>query len=443
MNVIYLHSHDTGRWIQPYGYPVSTPHLDHFARRATIFRKAFAAAPTCSPSRAALLTGMSAHRAGMIGLAHRGFELTHPEQHLAAHLNQAGYHTVLAGEQHETKKDPHLIGYQEILPVPPRSGPPGAWSQKLVDCTVEFLRKPQTRPFFLSVGFFMTHREFPKLEKTKESDYLTPPCPLPDHPDSRHDFLEYQAAAKILDDGVGQILRVLEETGLAKNSLILFTTDHGPAFPGMKSTLYDTGIGISWLMDFPNNPKSGGCVDALVSHLDFFPTVCELTGIPKPDRLEGKSLLPLLRGEVSSIREELFAEVTFHAAYEPMRAIRTERYKYIRRYGNLRTTLGNVDDGLTKSVLMKNGWDQIVHAPEELYDLVLDPGEKQNRILDPSLATIRDSLSKRLHQWMSETQDPLLNDQKVPLPAGARINHPETTSPGENRFVTPSEHLLL
>src|SRR6478609_3814802 len=91
LNVVYIHSHDTGRCMEPYGFPISMPAYQRIAREGIVFRRAFSASPTCSPSRAALLTGQSPHSAGMLGLAHRGFSLTEPSQHLAAYLGQHGY----------------------------------------------------------------------------------------------------------------------------------------------------------------------------------------------------------------------------------------------------------------------------------------------------------------------------------------------------------------
>src|SRR5665811_1616277 len=113
-NILYLHSHDTGRYIQPYGYGLRSPNLQRLAETGVTFRQAFCAAPTCSPSRASLLTGQSAHSSGMLGLAHRGFRLNDPSQHLAATLRDAGYETVLAGVQHVTSGDPEELGYTRV-----------------------------------------------------------------------------------------------------------------------------------------------------------------------------------------------------------------------------------------------------------------------------------------------------------------------------------------
>src|SRR4051812_34267929 len=139
-NIVYLHSHDTGRHIQPYGHQVPTPNLQRLADEGLLFRQAFSAAPVCSPSRAALLTGEYSHSNGMLGLAHRGFRLADYDHHLVHTLRDAGYTSRLVGEQH-IAADPRAIGYDEIAatiePLPPA-------------------------PFFLDVGFTDTHRPFPE-----------------------------------------------------------------------------------------------------------------------------------------------------------------------------------------------------------------------------------------------------------------------------------------
>src|SRR5579884_4288160 len=99
-NILYMHSHDTGRYVQPYGYAIPTPNIQRLAEEGVLFRRAFCTAPTCSPSRASLLTGQYAHCCGMLGLVNRGFELAHPERHLAHTLRAAGYRTILMGVQH-------------------------------------------------------------------------------------------------------------------------------------------------------------------------------------------------------------------------------------------------------------------------------------------------------------------------------------------------------
>ncbi|HEU4846636.1 MAG TPA: sulfatase-like hydrolase/transferase, partial [Rubrobacteraceae bacterium] len=115
-NILYVHSHDTGRWVRPYGHAVRTPNIQRLAEEGVIFRKAFCAAPTCSGSRACLLTGQYAHSNGMVGLAHRGFSLNDYRHHIVHTLHELGYWSALVGEQHISKM-PEVIGYDEVIKI--------------------------------------------------------------------------------------------------------------------------------------------------------------------------------------------------------------------------------------------------------------------------------------------------------------------------------------
>ncbi len=128
-------------------------------------------------------------------------------------------------------------------------------------------------------------------------------------------------------------------------------------FPGAKATLYDRGLGVMLILRGPPPFQGGRVLDAMVSHIDLYPTVCDHLGIERPAFLQGVSLMPLVRGETDSVRDEIFAGSTWHAAYEPQRAIRTTRHKFIRRWGERRTpVLPNVDDGPSKELLLEHGW---------------------------------------------------------------------------------------
>ncbi|RIK46894.1 MAG: sulfatase, partial [Chloroflexi bacterium] len=212
-HIVYLHSHDTGRWLQPYGYAVATPNLQRLAEEGVLFRRAFCAAPTCSPSRAALLTGQCAHASGMIGLAHRGFRLRDERQHLAHYLRDAGYTTVLCGMQHVTR-DPHGTGYTRVLELANRS------AAVVAPAAADFLRSRPAAPFFLDVGFEETHRDFPS---GGDGRYVQPPRPLPDAPEIRQDTADFIRSAHDLDLGIGQVLAALEESGLTDNTLVIYT----------------------------------------------------------------------------------------------------------------------------------------------------------------------------------------------------------------------------
>ena len=438
-NILYLHSHDTGRYIQPFGRAVPTPNLQRLAEDGVLFRQAFCAAPVCSASRSALLTGQSPHSAGMIGLAHRGFRLNDYSQHLVQFLGAAGYHTALAGVQHEAPAPGTLIGYHQILPV--RSGR----SADIAAAAEAFLGQPAYRtpavepdqPFFLSVGFGDTHRVFPDRDPRDDPRYILPPAPLPDLPEVREDMAQFMGSARSLDDAIGRVLAALAQ-GSANDTLVIATTDHGIAFPGMKCTLTDHGLGVHLILRWlpgkmPGDPApftGGQVVDAMVSHLDIYPTLCELLGLAEPGWLQGRSLLPLLRGEAQTLHEELFGEVTYHAAYEPMRSVRTARWKYIRRFGGPRRVLPNTDDSPSKTALLARGWGETPLPVEQLFDLAFDPNEAHNLAGDAAHAGPLAEMRSRLERWMHDTHDPLL-DGAVPAPPGALVNDPEGLSPQE------------
>jgi arylsulfatase A-like enzyme len=424
-NIVYLHSHDTGRYIQPYGYAVPTPNLQSFAEQGVLFRQAFCVAPTCSPSRAALLTGVSAHESGMLGLAHRGFRLRDPSWHMAHWLAAVGYETILGGVSHVAPhRELETLGYTTLLrPADHHASTLGPLGVQ----TIDRLADRPDRPFFLDLGFHETHREFP-TEQSDDARYTRAPAILPDTPQTRADFAAYRASARMLDQAYGMILDRLEARGLAHQTLVMITTDHGIAFPDMKCSLSDHGTGVLLMMRGPGF-SGGRVIDPMVTHLDIFPTLARAIDAPAPARLSGKPLQPLVDGSVSSLHEEVFSEVTFHASYEPKRSIRTERYRYVRRIGGYdHPVLPNTDAGPSKDAWLDAGWRETMVAREALFDLVFDPAERFNRIADPTLNDVRESLLGRLDAWMRQTNDPLLAGEVRP-PSGSTLNPVEDTHP--------------
>jgi N-sulfoglucosamine sulfohydrolase len=413
-NIVYLHSHDTGRHIQPYGHQVPTPNIQRLADQGLLFRQAFSAAPVCSGSRAALLTGEYSHANGMLGLAHRGYRLADYDHHLVHTLKQAGYTSTLIGEQH-VAADPKDIGYDDIVELRSHQ------ASEVAPAAAKILREA-IGPYFLSVGFFETHRDFFEPTSVRDALYSLPPANLPDTAATRRDMAAYKASARALDQGVGTVLDAIEDD----NTLVIFTTDHGLAFPGAKATLTDRGIGVLLIVRGPGGFTGGRVSDALVSQIDLFPTITELLGIQRPDWVRGKSLLPLTSRGADEVNDAVFAEITFHAAYEPQRAVRTRRYKYIRRYE--RPVLANIDDSPSKDYLLAHGLAERDAPEEQLYDLVFDPNEADNIVEDePEIAA---ELRARLHAWMEETGDPLLDGPVAPAP-GTEYNSADQRSPSD------------
>lgn len=428
-NILYIHSHDAGRYIQPYGHAIETPAFQKLAEEGVLFRQNFCINPTCSPARAALLTGSYPHENGMTGLAHRGFYLNDYSQHLLHTLRKAGYVSTLAGDQHvahrpkdSEEKAWQVIGYDQYLGT---DGCAGA---------VNFLEESHEEPFFLAVGFGDTHRTFvPLADAPDDPNYCLPPSPLPDTPETREDMVRYKASARILDGKMGAVFDALERGGHADNTLVICTTDHGIAFPRMKCNLHDSGIGVMLIMRGPGGFTGGKVVDAMTTHLDIFPTICDLVGIEHPVWLRGKSLLPLAQDGRTEIHEELFFEVNYHAAYEPKRAVRTKRWKYIRRFlDRTKPVLCNCDNGESKSVWLDQGWQDRKVEQEELFDLCFDPNEMNNLAGESSAEPVLTEMRDRLQKWMAETNDPLLSGS-VPAPDGAYINDVDDISPAKKK----------
>jgi N-sulfoglucosamine sulfohydrolase len=423
-NILYLHSHDTGRYVQPYGHQVPTPNIQRLADQGLLFRQAFCAAPTCSGSRACLLTGQWAHVNGMTGLAHRGWKLVDYGRHIVHPLRKAGYWSALIGEQH-VSVDPAVLGYDHVVDI----GTTRVHS--IAPAALRLLRAGPPQPFFLSIGFFETHREFFEPSSVRDALYGAPPGQLPDTAATRADMAAFKASARSLDQGVGAVLHGLDEAGLADDTLVVLTTDHGLPFPGAKGTLSDRGLGVMLIIRGPGGFHGGHVTDALTSHVDLYPTLLELAGAPLPDGIHGHSLLRLARKQATGVRDELFAELTYHAAYDPQRAIRTGRHKLIQHFGErLEPVLPNVDDSPSKSLLIDAGWGAHRRPQVELYDLIMDPAEMRNLAEVGEFGKVRQELGKRLQDWMVETSDPLL-DGPVPVPPGAFVNDPAGISATE------------
>jgi N-sulfoglucosamine sulfohydrolase len=216
--------------------------------------------------------------------------------------------------------------------------------------------------------------------------------------------------------------------------VVICTTDHGLAFPTAKASLLDRGIGVMLIMRGPGIPP-GVAHDELVSQIDVFPTICEIAGIEAPPWLQGRSLVGLVSGaEPPGVRSEIFSELTYHAAYEPQRAIRTDRFKYVRRFDEYPyPVLANCDDSPSKDAYLARGWGRRTVARESLHDLFFNPGEGRNVVDDPDYAPVAADLRRRLEGWMRGTSDPLL-DGPVPAPEGARLNAQDQLSADEPTY---------
>lgn len=422
LNILYLHSHDTGRMVQPYGHAIPTPNIQAFAESGVLFRQAFAAAPTCSPSRAALLSGQHPHACGMLGLANAPFNWRMHDygQHLASFLRGRGYETALSGISHVHERLPEPDdpeGYEHVLETAWNPRTEDEDEERIAEAAAEFLMRRRDRPLFMSVGFCETHRDNidggtsfhydPDRDPgSADGRYAAPPPWLPDTPTSRRDTANFKRAAARLDQKVGVVLHALARSRHADDTLVILTTDHGIAWPHAKCNLTDAGLGVMLMLRGPESTglAGGRVLDAMVSHLDLYPTICELAGLDAPGYCQGTSLMPLVRGGSETLHDELFGEQTYHHIADPMRSVRTERHKYIRRADMDHIRI--CDPGPTNRWMGSLGYAEQPAGTELLYDLWFDPHESHNLAASPEHAGVLDDLRGRLDRWMDATGDP-------------------------------------
>ena len=420
-NLLYLHCHDAGRHLGPYGYPVPTPNLGRLARGGVTFRNAFCVSPTCSPARAGLLTGQYPHQCGQFGLSNRGFPLEHLERHVARTLGDAGYRTALVGVQHVARTETDLpYGHvaPEIVGYALGEAEEAATAASVAGRAVDWLEAHgRAGPWFLDAGTLETHAGTWKL--LDEAELATdptarPPAVVPDGPEARSYYSRHIAMARRLDDAVGRILERLDALGLAENTLVVFTTDHGLGVPTAKCNLTDAGLEVALLMRGPGLPAAAH-VEAVVSHLDVFPTLLGLAGVERPAWYEGRSLLPAARGLAGRVHEATFGEMNWHGGPQPARSVRTDRFKLIRRWHDADALAYNTDARPVRQPMLDAGWPHRLPPGREagaardvLFDLALDPTERCDRSGDPAYDAAYHDLAGRLARWMRDTHDPLL-----------------------------------
>jgi len=356
------------------------------------------------------MTGRYPHSNGLMGLVcpATGWDLPASETTMPQYLKRAGYETHLFGMQHE-RKDASSLGYDRIVErtAGRRAAP------EMAEAIASFLRGGPRQPFYLNFGIVEPHRRFGSADVDDPGDVYVPPY-LPDDLVVRKEMAGFAKLVKRLDDGVGIVLDALDATGLAENTLAIFTTDHGIDMPRAKGTLYDPGIETALLMRWPGRIRSGTLCHELVSNVDLLPTLMEAVGLDVPEHAQGRRYLPMLEGKDHKARDAIFAEKTHHTHYDPMRCIRTDEHKYIFNFGALRAieipadaemnTLESVPELYTTRRPMA-----------ELYDLKADPLEMNNICGSSEHQEIEEGLKRRLRAWMEETDDPLL-DGIMPIP---------------------------
>lgn len=428
-NVLFIIADD---WSYPHASAygdrtVATPAFDRIAQGGALFTHAFTASPSCTPSRAAILTGQAVHRLAEGGNLHghlpERFEV-YPDL-----LERAGYHAGFTGKGWGPGRFEE--GGRSRNPAGPR-----------FDTFEGFLAKRRPgQPFVFWYGSTDPHRPYEAGSGAAaglRAGTVAVPRFFPDTPEVRHDLLDYYFEVQRFDGQVARLLDALERTGEADNTLVVITSDNGMPFPRAKANLYDAGTRMPLAIRWPGRVKPGTTVDAFVSLQDLAPTLLEAARVAVPAAMTGRSLLPLLAGGSAEGRDRVFFERERHANVRrgdlsyPARGVRTADHLYIRNYRPDRWPagdpevyvavgpFGDIDDGPTKQLLMKSRNDPAVsrlfdlamakRPAEELFDLRKDPAQLVNVAADPAYAPVRERLKKALDTWQRTTGDPRATD---------------------------------
>ena len=405
-NILLITTHDLGTHLGCYGWDpaLPTPNLDRLASEGVRFENHFCTAPYCSPSRGSIITGKYPHVNGLMGLVNLGWDIPDANTFLPAAMKRAGYEPVLFGLQH-VAEDPTRLGYDHVS----ERGKYGC--RAVVPMVLDYLgRRPHQpqRPFFIETGFSEVHRRYGGLEQIPVREEDIRPLPfLKDTPGLRMDMAMFYENIRRMDQAVGGLMGGLESLGLTKNTLVVFTTDHGIAFPRAKATLYDPGIRTTLLMRWPEGLRGGRSIPALVSNVDLFATLVEIAHGTLPDGCNGQPFLSVLRDESAEARTVVFAEKNT-SPDDIKRCIRTTRYKYIRNYSQGPQLLLPADIE-TSATRRDMGDDHLSPRPSvELYDLADDPWEQVNLAGQDAYGTVEEDMDARLQRVLERTQDPVL-----------------------------------
>jgi len=436
-NILFFIPHDLGDHLGCYGHAtVKSANLDRLAADGVRFTNCFNTAAECTPSRGGLFSGYYSHQNGLMGLSNFGWRLRPETPHLAQRLLAAGYDTHLFGFQHETHLSPATIGYdhahsQRNIRVGPVCG-----------SLLDFLQSGQARgdkPWFACAGFSHVHRKWAE-ETTFGLDEVEVPPYLPDNPTVRKDLTEFHQDILDMDTEVGKVLQYLRESDLAEETLVIFTTDHGCGFPRAKATYYDPGIHVPLILYWPGHLQGGREPEPLISNLDVTPTLLELCSAEIPDDMEGRSFLPLLRGEDYEERDAVYGALFYDVAYDPLHCVRTRTHKYIRSFAVTPEDAAGAHPEVLPTfrggeyircddydVMSSPAWESMEKdyprpPKEELYDLRTDPLEQNSLAEAPEAAEVLQQMRALMQAMMERTSSPLLTGHVDPPPEQIEAN---------------------
>ncbi|MEC7883485.1 MAG: sulfatase [Verrucomicrobiota bacterium] len=411
----------------------TTPNIDRLASQGMRFSHAHMTVGNCMPGRNVLFSGLISHNNKVEGF----YQVKNPEwPHMVDLMKKAGYFTGIRGKvSHSTPYQPYA--WDAILDtLPDGSKAHFKNADSFGISTSDGIRKAKDsgKPFCLIVNISDPHKPFWSQVKGGEKDTNIPSrifkseeMPIPgflfDDPKVREELALYYSSVRRADDCVGKILEALDNSGEAKNTVVIFLSDHGMPLPFAKTQLYHHSTHSPWIIRWPGVTRSGKVDDAhMVSAVDMLPTLLDIVGAKHPGRLDGRSFLSLIRGEQQVNRDHVFKEYNENAgaSRDPMRAVQTKQFLYLfnpwsngqRVFATATTgtvtyrrmaTLAKSDARLAKRLAMYK-----YRVPEELYDVSVDPDCLNNIIDSSEHKMVLNQLQERLKWWMKKTGDPML-----------------------------------
>jgi N-sulfoglucosamine sulfohydrolase len=423
-NIVFFVADDHGaEALGAYGNRVAkTPNLDALAAEGVRFSHAFGTTASCSASRSVLLTGVHNHRNGQYGHEHEyhHFSAFPNVRSLAVMLEEAGYRTARGGKYHVAPES--VFRFQQVITLPELE---------------TFIKADSTKPFFVYYATNEPHRPFNHdvEDRIHPSDVIVPPW-LPDIPEVREELALYYASVRKADKAFGTIVDTLKRTGRYDNTLIIYLSDNGAAFPGSKTNVYEPGIRLPLIVKKPGMTRGGRENSAMVSWVDITPTILDFAGITIPRSqpsaavspgnfknetpgLHGRSFLPILDQDPPTEWDEVYASHTFHeiTMYYPMRVVRTRTHKLIWNiahplpypFASDLYASKSWQGALTRKMTMfgpRSIKDYVQRPQFELYDLEHDPLESNNLASDPKYAQLLAELKEKIKRFQERTGDP-------------------------------------
>ena len=394
-----------------YGNPVvKTPGLDALANAGTRYTSAYCTTPSCSASRSVILTGLHNHKTGQYGHSHdyHHFVSFPNTPSLPNMLNDAGYATICAGKYHVAPEATyHFQHYLRDDPV------------AMAEQCRPFIESTE-RPFFLHFATVEPHRPFKRegADPVAPEDVIVPPY-LPDIPECREELAHYYMSVQRADSGLVRLIEVLKEAGHWADTLIIYCSDNGIAFPGAKTCVYDPGIRLPMVVRDPRLDKTGVVSDAMLSYVDITPTILDYCGMEfEAKQFHGRSFIETLDGGAEGW-DEIYASHTFHeiTMYYPMRVVRNRKHKLIWNiaHGMSFPFASDLWESKTWQATRERGLshygqrtvEAYLDRPEfELYDIEADPGEVNNLAGNPDMQSVLNGLKYKLRAFQERTEDP-------------------------------------